>query len=240
MKVELVDWPVEEHGLIWKLTDVFNESELKSLRSIIEDAKTTNNALKSVLNNDFSIVNQNKDPNSDDPRKRDVHWHSVQQVNGHQDYYENLAQITSSFRAWNLEFLKQMRKSCVEHGLQELPAELEPTGIDHGVFWTIPDSSYKEHYDVSVKLSSTVIYLDPENDANPTFWISDLNGKRREIPYESNTGYTFIRNSKSRHCYHNTRDVPRFSYMLNFFSHNDSRSHSHGMIKYNLDGVRIN
>lgn len=142
MKAELLDWPVEDHGLIWRLTEVLPKTTFDTLTERIKTCKLPSTKPAPDELTKSSIWNAN-------PNFEWVEWEGVLQ--------------------WQLDFYPEMVDAYKRAGIEiEIGT---PDLIDCGIYYTQPNTFYKAHKDVSTKLTSMVIYLYPD-EAEPTTFIA--------------------------------------------------------------------
>ncbi len=205
MKKSLVDWDKKKHGLIWKIENVFSDTELQYIISKIQNQRVT--------------VPEKYRPTAYNAN----HLPMINELWGDKlvDLY---FEIAKEYRKEGIELycdqhLRYKRKNNQGEILDMVtskpkllkPEDLEPKFHLQG---TTQGLNYPVHPDIPSKLMTFLVYIYPEKQ-EPTYfheYESNLEHKLKEqdknplrsINWEVNNGYVFLPNKFSLHSYANT------------------------------------
>ena len=184
MKISKVNWDKNKHGLVWHITDVFNNDELDYIHKRISKEKLilppSNKPEAAYKGEELPLINRRVGP----------------------VLKKLYTQLQQEYKDEQIELLCKNNYNTVD-----LVCNISLQGTAQSI-------NYRIHTDVVEKLLTFLVYIHPkiqeptyfhayrkgkfpeykENDTDPI----------QAIPWEVNTGYIFLANEFSNHSYANT------------------------------------
>jgi hypothetical protein len=187
LKISKVNWDKKKHGLVWHITDVFNNDELDYIHKRISKEKLilppSNKPEAAYRGEELPLINKRVGPVL-------------------KKLYPHLQQ---EYKDAQIELL--YKDNC---NAADLVCNIDLQGTAQSI-------NYRIHTDVVEKLLTFLVYIHPKIQEPTYFhaykkgkFLKDKKYKEndtdpiQEIPWKVNTGYIFLANEFSYHSYANT------------------------------------